>query len=39
VVLTRQRPDRELAWVKQLIERLGLALHPEKTRVVDASLD
>ena len=34
---TPRRPDRELAWVKQLMERLGLQLHPEKTRVVDAS--
>jgi RNA-directed DNA polymerase len=36
VVLTRRRPDRELAWVKQLMARLGLTLHAEKTRVVDA---
>lgn len=36
VVLTRRRPDRELAWVKQLMSRLGLTLHAEKTRVVDA---
>jgi len=36
VVLTPRRPERELGWVKQLMERLGLALHAEKTRVVDA---
>ncbi len=36
VVLSRRRPDRELAWVKQLMSRLGLTLHPEKTRVVNA---
>lgn len=36
VVLTRRRPARELEWVKLLIERLGLTLHAEKTRVVDA---
>jgi RNA-directed DNA polymerase len=36
VVLTPRRPDRELAWVGHVMRRLGLALHPEKTRVVDA---
>lgn len=36
VVMTRWRPDRELAWVKHLMSRLGLTLHAEKTRVVNA---
>lgn len=36
VLLTPRRPDREWAWLQQLIARLGLTLHPEKTRVVDA---
>lgn len=36
VVLTPGRPDRELAWIGNVMRRLGLALHPEKTRVVDA---
>ena len=36
VLLTSRRPDREWAWVHQLIARLGLALHPEKTQVLDA---
>lgn len=36
VVMTRRRPDRELAWVKHLMSRLGLTLHAEKTRVVNA---
>jgi hypothetical protein len=35
VLLSRQRPDRELAWPQQLLHRLGLTLHPSKTRVVD----
>ena len=35
VLLAPGRPDRELAWVKQLMERLGLRLHPEKTQVLD----
>jgi RNA-directed DNA polymerase len=37
VLLAPERPERELAWVKQLMERLGLNLHPEKTRVLDAA--
>ena len=36
VWLTRQRPDRELAWLQAMMARMGLALHPDKTRVVDA---
>jgi RNA-directed DNA polymerase len=37
VLLAPRRPDRELAWVKRLMERLGLDLHPEKTRVLDVT--
>jgi group II intron reverse transcriptase/maturase len=37
VLLTSKRPDREMAWVRRLMERLGLQLHPEKTRVVDVT--
>ena len=37
VLLAPSRPDRELAWVQQLMERLGLHLHPEKTRVLDVT--
>lgn len=36
VLLAPERPDRELQWVQRLMARLGLTLHPEKTRVVDA---
>jgi RNA-directed DNA polymerase len=36
VLLTRQRPDRERAWLEHLLGRLGLVLHPQKTRVLDA---
>ena len=36
VLLTRQPPDRELAWLQAMMARMGLTLHPEKTRVVDA---
>jgi RNA-directed DNA polymerase len=37
VLLAPRRPDDELAWVKQLMERLGLCLHPEKTRMLDVT--
>ena len=37
VLLTPRRPELELAWVKQLMERLGLHLHPEKTRVLNVT--
>lgn len=37
VLLAPKRPDGELAWVRQLMERLGLQLHPEKTRVLDVT--
>ena len=36
VVLTPRRPDREWRWVHDFLRRLGLQLHPEKTRMVDA---
>ena len=36
VVLVPHRPDRELAWLHRLLTRLGLVLHPAKTRVLDA---
>lgn len=36
VLLTPRKPDRELAWVQKVMGRLGLTLHPEKTRVLDA---
>lgn len=36
VVLAPVRPDRELAWVTSFLRKLGLELHPEKTRIVAA---
>jgi RNA-directed DNA polymerase len=36
VLLTPRRPDRAWAWLHHLLARLGLTLHPEKTRVLDA---
>ena len=36
VLLARQHPAKELSWLQALMARMGLALHPEKTRVVDA---
>jgi RNA-directed DNA polymerase len=39
VVLTPWRPDRELAWIHRVMARLGLTLHAEKTRVLDARRD
>lgn len=36
VLLTPDRPDRAWRWLHRFIARLGLMLHPEKTRVVDA---
>ncbi|MCC6177040.1 MAG: group II intron reverse transcriptase/maturase [Chloroflexi bacterium] len=39
VLLAPHRPDRALAWLQQLMTRLGLALHPDKTRVLDARRD
>jgi RNA-directed DNA polymerase len=37
VLLSRRRPTRELAWVQATLARLGLGLHPEKTRMLAAS--
>jgi RNA-directed DNA polymerase len=39
VLLSPHRPDRALAWLHQLMTRLDLALHPDKTRVLDARQD
>ncbi|GAC1454725.1 MAG: group II intron reverse transcriptase/maturase [Gemmatimonadaceae bacterium] len=39
VLLAPHRPDRALAWLQQFMTRLGLTLHPEKTRVLDARCD
>jgi len=39
VLLAPERPECELTWVKQLMERLGLTLHPEKTRLLDVTED
>lgn len=39
VLLSPHRPDQALTWLQQLMTRLGLALHPEKTRVLDVRHD
>jgi RNA-directed DNA polymerase len=39
VLLSRHRPDRAFAWLQQLMARLGLALHPDKTRLLDVRHD
>jgi RNA-directed DNA polymerase len=36
VVLAYLRPDRELRWVKTILTRLGLELHPDKTSIIAA---
>ena len=36
VVLVPRRPDREIGWLRQVMSRLGLGLHPDKTRVLRA---
>lgn len=36
VLLSATRPDRALAWIRRVMARLGLTLHGEKTRVLDA---
>lgn len=36
VLLARRRPARELAWIQHVMTRLGLTLHAQKTRVLDA---
>jgi RNA-directed DNA polymerase len=39
VLLAPQRPDRALAWLHELMTKLGLTLHPDKTRVLDVRRD
>lgn len=39
LLLTPRRPDRALAWLREFMAKLGLTLHPEKTRVLDARHD
>jgi len=39
VLLSPHRPDRALAWLQQLMARLGLTLHADKTRVLDVRTD
>ena len=34
VLLSRRPPQRELTWLQQILNRMGLSLHPDKTRVV-----
>lgn len=36
VLLSPRRPDAAWAWLHQFMARLGLTLHPEKTRMLDA---
>jgi len=33
VVLTPGKPGAEMAWVEKIVSRLGLKLHPDKTRI------
>jgi len=35
VLLSPRKPEAEMRWVQYLMGRLGLTLHPEKTRVLD----
>lgn len=37
VILCPRHPRHERAWAERLMERLGLTLHPDKTRVVNVS--
>ena len=39
VLLTAARPERELAWIRRVMTRLGLTLHGDKTRVLDVRRD
>jgi RNA-directed DNA polymerase len=39
VLLSPHRPDRALVWLHQLMTRLGLTLHPDKTHVLDVRHD
>lgn len=36
VVMTPRAPVKERAWLEQLLGRMGLTLHPTKTRIVNA---
>ena len=36
VVLAPKQPDATLQWIRSLLQRLGLSLNPEKTKVRDA---
>ncbi len=36
VVMTRHQPLRERRWLEKILSRLGLKLHPEKTRQLNA---
>jgi len=36
VILTPRAPDRERRWLENILSRLGLGLHPEKTQQLDA---
>jgi len=36
VLLSRKPPSKELSWLRGFLMRLGLTLHPDKTRVVDS---
>lgn len=36
VMLVPRRPEAEMAWLKGVMERLGLVLHPDKTRTMRA---
>jgi len=36
VVMSPHRPESQQRWLEALLKRLGLTLHPTKTRVVDA---
>jgi len=36
VLLAPRRPDRAFAWLHTVMTKLGLTLHPEKTRLLDA---
>jgi RNA-directed DNA polymerase len=39
VLLSPHRPERALAWLQQLMTRLGLTLHADKTRVLNVRHD
>ena len=37
VLLSRRKPEEELKWLHRFMGRLGLTLHPDKTRLVNAN--